>query len=229
MLFCFLCKPSFVFAQNSIKLYGESYNKIDKKNRKQGNWIFFDTSANVELTTYYEDDKISSPLVFYKNSDTVFIRLPKKNNYEDFIYYKDNLPVSGSFVYTTDSLYTIEIDAAYINDTAVLNQVRYYRQLKIRPIYMFGQKKMADYISAAFFSSNYFFNKNIYAVLYISSSGIVTKVDFPADKNNLHSNEEIECRHIYESMPRWQPLFVGDNTKACRIVLTHNTKITDFY
>jgi hypothetical protein len=220
---------SVLFGQSDIKINGNALNKVDKKNKKQGNWIFFDSAGNIRLTTYYEDDKIITPLIFYENSDTAFVRFPRKDNSEIFIYYNHNFPVSGSFIYDNDSTFSIEIDSAYINNVEVLSQIRNYNKIVIRPIYMFGQKKMADYLSAAYFSANFFLNKPIYAILYLSSAGKVINVDFPGDKNTLHVNEENELGRIYRNMPRWQPLFSDNDTKVCRIIISGNHTITDLY
>ncbi|MBC7537113.1 MAG: hypothetical protein H7258_15590 [Ferruginibacter sp.] len=215
--------------QNAVKIDGVLFNKIDKKNRKQGNWIFFDTAGYVRLTTYYEDDKNTTPLVFFENSDTAFIRFPEKDKAEIFIYYENNIPVEGSFDHVVGGGYAISIDSAYTKNDALLKKIQQYKSVIIRRLYMFGQKKIRDYLSMAFISSDYSFNKQINATLDITASGIVSEVHFPADQNTLPGNEATELNHIYKTMPRWQPLFKGNTTIACRVSISRNFSISNLF
>ena len=208
-------------AQNTINWNGEKFNHLDKHKKKQGSWVFFDESGYARLSCEYENDKVVSPIFFYENSDTVFVRFPKKGNEETFIVYgKDDVPVAGNFVYTSDSTFNVELEAAVSNE--MIQLIRKYQKMEVGPVYMFGQKKMKDYIHANFSSSNLVFNKKINAVLTINPSGIVSDVEFPKDKNDLSSNEERELYVIYSKMPRWQPYFQEAGTKSIKVLITDN-------
>ena len=57
-----------------------------------------------------------------------------------------------------------------------VNEIKKFKSISIKPVYYFAQKKMIDYLSAGFSSSNIIFNKPINVLLTISSSGLVTHV-----------------------------------------------------
>lgn len=222
--FLLVSTSSSTYAQKDIKVKGISINKIDKKNAKQGNWVFYDSLGNVKLTTYYEDDNIVSPQVIYEHNDTAFIRFPKKDNEELFICYENNVPIAGSFVYTGDSSYLIALDSAYLGDSSLRKKINGYKNIIIEPLYMFGKSRIVDFISASYLASDFFTEKNIFVVLYISASGKVTKVAFPGNKNMLRVDQEHELTRIYLGMPRWQPLFKEKGTKESVIYLSNSLK-----
>jgi hypothetical protein len=93
---------------------------------------------------------------------------------------------------------------------------------------MFKQHQLIDYLSAAHNSSDFIFNNSVYVILYLSAQGIVSKVEFPADKNFLYGIQERELEHIYKSMSRWQPLFVGNTTVETKIVIRNGYTLSIF-
>ena len=72
-------------SNKTIEKNGIKINKLDKKNKKQGSWFFFDEFGDIALSCYYKNDSIIDPIVFYKNQDSTFIRYPKVNNSEMFL------------------------------------------------------------------------------------------------------------------------------------------------
>lgn len=215
-------------AQNTIKWNGGKFNYLDKDKKKQGSWVFFDENGYVRLSCEYENDKIISPIFFYENSDTVFVRFPKKGDVETFIAYDKDEPIPGNFVYTSDSTFNVELETDAAPGKHIIQLISKYQKMEIEPVYMFGQKKMKDYLHANFSASNFVFNKKINAVLTISPSGIVSDVEFPKDKNDLSANEERELYVIYSKMPRWQPFFQEAGTKSVKVLITENHNTITF-
>jgi hypothetical protein len=213
-------------AQSDIKVYGQKVNHLDKQKRKQGDWIFFDKYGFVQMTCMFRNDNCISPLVFYENSDTVFVRFPVEDSIENFVLFQGNKKYSGHFLHTTDTTTTIKIQSdTTFNDSLIL-KIEKYQELIIEPNYYFSQKKLIDYLSASFSSSNIIFNKPLKILLHISSSGNVTKVEFLGDKTYLSSNEENELNWIYSTMPRWQPLFYKNKTIPVKIMLSNNSTLS---
>ncbi len=177
------------------------------------------------MSCVFQNDTCISPKIFYENSDTAFVRFPLKDSIEVFILFQDNIKYTGSFIHTSDTtIAKVESDTT-LNDNLIL-KIKKYEELIIEPNYYFTQKKLIDYISASFSSSNIIFNKPLNVLLYISSSGNVTKVEFPGDKTYLSSSEEKELQWIYSTMPRWQPLFYKNKTMAVKIMLSNNSSLS---
>jgi hypothetical protein len=76
-----------------------------------------------------------------------------------------------------------------------------------------------------FSSSKIVFNKRIIVDLIINESGIVEKVDFPRDQNNLNSIEDTELNYLFTRMDRWQPFFSKNKTSKLSIRLNVGTTL----
>ena len=213
-------------AQSYIKVGNLKINYLDRQKRKQGDWIFFDKAGNVSLSCFFKDDVGAGPLVFYENSDTVFVRLPLKENRESFILYKNDNTYYGDFIHIADSTELIEIEPDSTLNENIISEIKKYQNILLPPVYHFSQKRLFDYVSGGLKSSNFIFNKPINVQLTLSSSGLVTNVDFPRDKNNLSGDEERELRWIYTTMPRWQPFFTKKSTQAAIILLSNNSSLS---
>lgn len=213
-------------AQSYIKVYGQKVNQLDKQKRKQGDWIFFNNQGLVQMTCVFKDDICVSPFIFYENSDTSFVRLPIVDSIETFILFEHHKQYVGQFIHTSDSTTTIEIETDTTLNDSLLVKIKKYKDLIIEPNYYFAQKKLNDYLSASFSSSTIVFNKLLKVLIHISSSGNVTKVEFPENKTYLSTNEESELNWIYTSMPRWQPLFYKNKTMPSKIIITNNTTLS---
>lgn len=213
-------------AQSDIKINNTKINHLDNRKRKQGDWIFFDKLGNVRLSCVFKDDSCVSPLIFYENNDTAFIKLPIVDSTESFILYKNKRTYFGSFIYTSDGRNIIEIEPDPTPNDNIILEIKKYQTIEIEPTYFFSQKKIIDYISASFISSNIVFNKTLSVLLTINSSGLITNVEFPRDKNNLSGNEERELHWIYSTMPRWQPLFYKNSVREAKIMLSSNSTLS---
>jgi len=231
----FILSNEFSFCQRVITRNGVKINKIDKQDKKQGNWFFFDSKGDISVSCYYKDDSIITPIIFYKNSDTAFIRLPKTNGINAFLIYENGRKILGNYIKISKDSFEIELVGNYVikqNNVEIdnidvypdslieiaSNWLRFYSN----PIYTFGKESMKTYLWRKFYSSPAIFNKNIAAKIFINSSGIVEKVEFPNDKNNLSIDEERELSYIFSQMERWQPCFKEDN--ACSFNFIYNTK-----
>jgi hypothetical protein len=224
-----LCSALTLAAQSDIKVGKLKINHLDKQKRKQGEWIFFDTLGNIRMSCVYENDRCNSPVIFYENTDTAFIRFPIKDSIEVFCLYKNGKRYLGNFVHTSDSTSNIELDPDPAPTEEVIAAVRKYQEVVITPTYFFTQKKLNDFTSAAFTGSRFVFNKSLRILLTISSSGLVTNVEFPKDKDQLSGEEERELYRIYSTMPRWQPLFYQNKARATKVLLGNKSFITHFY
>lgn len=213
-------------AQADIKVYGKKINHLDKKKRKQGEWIFFNDAGKAQVSCVFKDDSCISPIVFYNNSDTAFVRIKTPASNETFILYRGLQRFYGSFVPCSDSVPCIQMDDDPQIDESVMQLIKKYRDTIIRPVYYFGQQQLRDYISANFRSADLWFTKNLSITLTISSSGQVTDVDIPGDKNYISGTQEREIYLIFSNMPRWQPLFSKNNTKASKFVIRRNSVST---
>jgi hypothetical protein len=221
----FFCFHSSI-GQNFITVKGLKVNAIDKKKRKQGEWLFFDRAGDLRISCTYRDNEIISPVLFYENNDTAFIRFPLKDDTEDFIFYENNKAYTGSIIHTSDSTSAIELDPDSTLNNQIISKIKKYKSLILDPLYHFGKQRMIDYIAAAFTGSNFTFNKPLHILVTISSSGFVTEVEFPADKNNLSGDEQRELYIIYSNMPRWQPFFVNNKAVSVKVMLSNNSTLT---
>ncbi len=216
------------YAQKDIVKNKVKINHLDKNDIKQGDWFFFDDNDDIVLSCKYKDDSIVSPLTFYKNNDTAFIRFPEINGSETFIIHMNGQQIVGNYEQVTkdssviepvglykqvskDSFY-IETDSIVSYSTETINEVHYWFNKEIPPIYMFGNAKLYSYFFARLNFSTFTFNRKINALININESGIVTSVDFPRDKNSLSSSEETELSYIFSALQRWQPYFLKNKT-----------------
>jgi hypothetical protein len=213
-------------AQSDIKIGNIKANHVDKQKRKQGEWIFFDNEGFIRMSCVYKDDHCISPIIFYENTDTAFVKLPVKDSIESFIFYKNGKKYFGDFIHTSDSTSRIEVDPDQALTDSMVADIEKYQAVTIRPVYFFAQQKMRNFLSAAYSSSRFVFNKPLNILLTISSSGFVTNVEFIQDKSSLSADEETELYRIYSKMPRWQPFFVGNKTRAVKMQLTNNATLS---
>ena len=213
-------------AQSDIKFHGLHINTLDKQQRKQGNWVFFNPLGLPVMSCVYKDDSCNSPIIFYENGDTAFVRLPRTDSIEPFILYAGKKQYFGNFIYTADTAIRTILEQDATIDNTVINKAVKFKDIVIEPVFFFAQKKWIDFVSSGFTSSNMNFNKPINVVLTISSAGLVTKVDFPADKNNLSPDEETELRWIYSRAQRWQPYFSGNKVRAAKISISNNSRLS---
>jgi hypothetical protein len=101
------------YSQKEIIRNGVKINKLDKKNKKQGSWFFFDELGNLEVSCYYKNDSIIKPIIFYKNQDSTFVRYSKINNSELFLLKSNSKWVVGSFESIKKDSLKIEILGYY--------------------------------------------------------------------------------------------------------------------
>lgn len=227
------------YSQLEIVKNGIKINRLDKKGKKQGTWFFFDENENIQLSCNYYNDSIISPLTFYENNDTAFIRFPDLNGVEAFILYKDNQQLVGNYRQISQDSFSVDFvgtfkplskDSIYL-DTLVsvtsntIDEVYSWFKKQILPVYMFGNANLTDNLYSKFRSSDYIFSKTIYAAIYIDESGKVNKVEFPREKNNVSIHEETELTHIFSGMQRWQPYFFGNKTCSYVKILIWNSTI----
>jgi hypothetical protein len=213
-------------AQSDIKINGFKINHLDKQKRKQGEWVFFDKEGFVQMSCVFRDDSCISPLIFYEDSDTAFVKFSAVNEAEDFIVYDKSQKIMGNFVFPYDSTSRIEIEPGSPLTEKMTMRIKKYRDISIEPLYYFSQKKLIDYMSASFTSSRFMFNKPLNVLITISSAGLISDVEFPRDKNNLTSDEEKELHWIYSTMPRWQPFFHKGKTRPVKLLLSNNSTLS---
>lgn len=217
------------YSQKTIEKNGIKINKLDKKNKKQGSWFFFDEFGEIALSCYYKNDSIIDPIVFYKNQDSTFIRYPKVNNSEMFLVKSNKKWVVGRFEKIKKDSLQIDILGYYkkigqnsidiiendslSNSVVLKKEACYWIKKEVYPIYMFGNETMSDFFFRVFSSSKYLSNKKIYIDLIINESGGIEKITFPRLQNNLSFNEENELDFLFHNMMgRWQPFFSENKT-----------------
>lgn len=215
-----------LYAQSEIKVYDKKINRLDKKNRKQGEWLFFNPEGFAIFSCTYKNDNRISPIVFYENSDTAFVKFEKKDSIQDFIAYYYKKKYYGAYVYTSDSSYRIELEDDNIPPAKLISHIKKYENISCMPLYYFAQQKLIDFTSAGLTGLDVNFNKPVSVILTISGSGIVTGVEFP--KNYFSDKEERELYWMYSTMPRWQPYFNNNKTGAIKIKLGVNSSISVF-
>lgn len=227
-----------LFSQKDILKNGVKINRVDKQKRKQDRWFFFSKEGEILLSCDYKNDSVISPLTFYSNDDTAFIRFPKTNGTELFILYlrkqqiignyrqlsdTTSIEIIGNYLQVSKDSFQIEEDSSLQHSATVADIIRKWFAKEITPLYMFGNSLLRDFLYGGFHGSDFIFNKAIYAEITISESGIVEKVEFPQDKNNLSFNEEAEIVHIFSGMPRWQPYFSEGRTQKVKLPYTWST------
>ena len=153
-----------ISAQSSIKINGNNINRLDKKKRKQGEWIYFTDSGYVFMSCFYADDKCISPMVFYENADTAFVRLPRNNNVEHFVLSQGSGRVYGSFSYQADTC-LLELEDESLADSTVKARLLHFKNIQIPPVYYFAQKSIHDYILAGFRSGELHTNTSLNVIL----------------------------------------------------------------
>jgi len=230
------------YSQKEIVRNGIKINKLDKKNKKQGSWFFFDELGNLEVSCYYNNDSIIKPIIFYKNQDSTFIRYPKMNNSELFLLKSNNKWVVGSFETIKKDSLKIEILGFYkkigkdsidieennfiSNSIEVKKEAYYWINKEVQPIYMFGTENLKEFYYRLFSSSKIIFNKKIYVDLTLSESGQIEKINLPRAKNNLNFDEENELTYLFSSMmQRWQPFFSKKKTERFHKIIILGTTL----
>lgn len=207
-------KPLIIHAQAYIKVHGFKINHLDKQHKKQGPWFFFNSNGEVLLSCVYPNDSLVSPLTFYQNNDTALIKYTRHSGFQDFTVYCNKQAINGTFRFEADSLVSFVLPSEELSgDTVIINKIKSFYRVRIKPLYYFGQQKIEDYFSYAFANAKFIFNKRLKAEITINSAGLVTNVELPKEKNNLSDDEERELKWIYSQIPRWQPLFEDDVTK----------------
>lgn len=222
LILLFFITDNKAIAQSFIKAQGLKINEIDKKRRKQGEWIFFDSVGNVKASCIYHNDVIVSSITFYEHGDTSFVLFPKEDGKEMFILYQKDRPYIGAFVYPTDSTVYIEIDSV-INE-ATTKRIKYYQNFALKPIYQFAQENINDFLAAKFATSNYSFNKKLVSILDIDANGYISEVSFP-ESSRLSYDERRELVLIFSSSPRWQPQFHRNKTVPSKYIYRINSNI----
>ncbi|OQP51793.1 hypothetical protein A4H97_26665 [Niastella yeongjuensis] len=212
-------------AQTNIEFHGIKINAVDKQKRKQGNWLFFDYDGMPVMSCVYKNDNCISPAIFYEKGDTAFVRFPQTDSIETFIVYAGKDRMYGNFIHSSDSSTRVEVEQNPAMNDSVLAKINRYKDIVMEPVFYFAQKKMVDFISAGILSSHMNLNKPVTALLTISSSGLLTKVEFPQDKNNLSPDEETEYNWIYSRMMRWQPCYRANKTHERKVLLKNSRKL----
>src|SRR5688572_11712147 len=74
-------------AQSTVDFHGLQINKLDKRKMKQGDWVFFERTGLPVMSCVFRDDRCISPLAFYENGDTSFVKFLQRDSIEQFILY----------------------------------------------------------------------------------------------------------------------------------------------
>jgi hypothetical protein len=229
------------YSQKEIIKNGQKINKLDKKNKKQGSWFFFDRLGDLALSCYYENDSIIKPMVFYHKNDSAFVRYPKVEKEEIFLLKSSNnwiignlitekadstkIEILGRYKRLPNDAFDIEEDSLVSNSPNILKEVEYWSNKEIQPLYMFDNEEFKNFEFRQFSSTNTMFNKKFYADVVINESGKVESVNFPRKTNNLSPHEESELSYMYSQMERWQPFFLKNKTYRCTLNLTRGSTV----
>jgi len=226
------------YSQREIIKNGIKINKLDKKSKKQGSWFFFNENNDMVVSCVYENDSVITPIVFYKNEDSIFVRYPKINGVEAFLFKSDNqwligyytsalseIDIVGSYNKAGKDSFSIKEDSSFSSSGKLKDEVNYWLKKEISPVYMFGTKTLKDFWFSRLSSSNYIFNKPIRIILVLDESGIVEKIDFPLEKNYLSIDEQIEVSSFFQSIGRWQPFFSMNKTTKYSLILNLGSTI----
>lgn len=234
LLFVLFCNCT-MLAQSKIIKNNITINLIDKKGLKQGDWIFYNQIGELSMSCKFKNDSVISAFIFYKNSDTNFIRFPKINNEEGFILYEKNKKILGKLVDVSNDSTTIELLGYILNsgeiDTLieynleVMQKIKHWANTEIPPIYMFGNESLTELVAHRLSVSDMIINKKIVAMITINYNGKVINVDFPASENNLTIDEERELTFIFSTMKRWQPFFTKNTFKNITIPYILNSTL----
>ena len=138
LLFCvFIFSTS--YGQTERTVNGHKINRIDKQKRKQGEWIYFDDAGNAKLSCLYENDVCISPLVFYENGDTAFVRVIKTDSVQPFMVVHNQKRFFGSIIRSSDTTTTFEFEENEPSED-VVRKVASYQNFRLEPVYNFSKK-----------------------------------------------------------------------------------------
>lgn len=211
-------------AQSSIKIQGKKLNAINKQNRKQGNWMFFNDDKSKALSCTYASDTIISPIVYYINNDTAFIRFPIKDNAESFICFHNKQAFHGSFKHDSDDSISVHTEGS--TDTALLAKINSFKNYKLNPLFDFGRQNIVEFVKVQGEMAGISFDKTVTARFTITQAGKVKDINLTA--TTISADLEREIYLIYTNMPRWQPMFKGNRTVDCAYVhVDHSKSIID--
>ncbi len=213
--------------QPFIKVKGYKINYIDKEDRKQGEWLFFNGDGEIKVSCTYENDVPVSPVVIYENNDTAIVWLPSVGDHDPFVLYMGTERLTGSIVNLTDSTYLEELPFDSTEHPKAYARYLQYRDFTLPPVFYFAQKQLIDELAVEYAQSTLRFNKQVYANLSINSSGLVTDVKFPKEQNNISAFEESELQWIFVNLKRWQPLFIRNKSKASRVKVQNGLSMFD--
>ena len=229
------------YSQKEIIKNGQKINKLDKKNKKQGSWFFFERSGDLALSCYYENDSIIKPMVFYNKNDSIFVRYPKVNNEEIFLLKSNNkwiignlitekadstsIEILGKYKKIDNNTFDIEEDSLISNSSIIAKEIEFWSNKEIQPLYMFDNEELRNFEFRQFSSTNTLFNKKFYVDVVLSESGKVESIDLPRKTNHLSPHEESELSYMYSQMERWQPLFSKNKTYKCTLNLNTGSSV----
>jgi hypothetical protein len=222
-LACFTC-----YSQKEISKNGQKINKLDKKNKKQASWFFFDQTGNLEASCYYQNDSIVTPIVFYNKQDSIFVRHPKVDKREVFFLKSSKkwvvgtimthkadsteIEVIGRYIKTGKDTFDIQEEASLSNSASLKKEAEYWSNREIKPIYLFGTEELREFYFRQFNSSKMNFNKAIVIDVSLNEAGNIENIDFPRNLNTLNYEEESELAFLFSRMERWQPYFSKNTT-----------------
>lgn len=213
--------------QPFIKVKGYKINYIDKEDRKQGEWLFFNQDGEIKVSCTYENDVPVSPVVIYENNDTAMVWLPSVGDHDPFVLYAGSERFTGSIVNLTDSTYLEELTFDSTQYPKAYSRYLRYRDFTLPPVFYFAQKKLIDELATEYAQSTLRFNKQVFAIVSINSSGLVTDVQFPKEQNSLTAFEESELQWIFINLKRWQPLFKRNKSGPSRVKVQNGLSMFD--
>ena len=213
--------------QPFIKVKGYKINHINKEGQKQGEWLFFNGDGEIKVSCTYENDVPVSPVVIYENNDTAMVWLPSVGDHDPFVLYSNAERFTGSIVNLTDSTYLEELTFDSTEHPKAYARYLRYRDYILPPVFYFSQKKLIDELAVEYAQSTLRFNKPVFAIVSINSSGLVTDVKFPKEQNNISAFEESELQWIYVNLKRWQPLFKRNKSEPSIVKLQNGLSMFD--
>jgi hypothetical protein len=229
------------YSQKEIIKNGQKINKLDKKNKKQGSWFFFNKIGDLEVSCYYKNDSIVTPVVYYKNNDSIFVRYQKVEKSEVFLLKTSGnwivgnidttradstkIEILGRYIKIRKDTFDIKDDESLTNSLTVKKEAEYWVNKEIQPIYMFGTEALKDFYYRTFSSSRIVFNKSIIIEISLNESGIIENVAFPGKFNNLNIDELSELSYLFSRMERWQPFFSRNKTSKYIVHLNTGTTL----
>lgn len=203
-LLSFFIHSKFAFAQSFELSNGDTINRIDTSEKKQGLWKYWDNNLALSLVCYYKDDSPVGKQAYYKKNKTILELEPLKGKKEiAWKYYGGGKMVQGKLRKGKRKFEFINVKGKKLprSEIVILTEL-----MELDASYQGGFYELFRYFKAHI---KYPINAEQAKKEGIVEVTFVVKENGEIGEVRLLSGFDVECNEAtlacVKSMPRWRP------------------------